>query len=231
MNTLRIVGYALLLFFFVAFKPISACEYAGSNINFVKTQTEKALAKDDLNLIRYYTFKALNALEKSKKELEACKCEYASISVEESAYLLKRATRADDIKDSKDLLKRALRNTVSGIDALQIHDEQHITKKPEDLLAINDDRGANLDEGLGNSENIPFKEKLDASLEKYRKSLDKVVRTVNCNDAKAFAKAIYENCEQELLTKGLSEQKKYYNLRTQEITAEALIRIQEKCND
>lgn len=230
MNTLRTISYALLLFFLAAFKPTSACEYAGSNINFVKTQTEKALSKEDLNLIRYYTFKALNALEKSKKELEACKCEYASISVEESAYLLKRATRADDIKDSKELLKRSLQNTVSGIDALQIHDEEHIIKKPK-LLAINDDRGTNLNEGPDNSEDISFKEKLDASLEKYRKSLDQVVRTVNCKDAKAFAKIIYDNCEQELLAKGLSEQKKYYNLRTQEITAEALIQIQEKCDE
>lgn len=229
MNTLRIIGYASVLFLFTAFKPTSACEYAGSNINYVKTQTEKALAKEDLNLIRYYTFKALNALEKSKKEIQACRCEYASISLEESAYLLKRATRAVDVKDSKDLLKRALQNTVSSIDALTIHNEQHTIDKSDNLLALNDEHGTNVEESSETAKEVPFREKLDASLNKYRQSLDKVVRTVNCIDAKAFAEGIYNNCEQELLKAGLSEQKKYYNLKTQEITADALIRIQEKC--
>jgi len=229
MNTLRIIGYALVFIFFTAFKPTSACEFAGSNINFVKTQTEKALEKEDLNLIRYYAFKALNAIEKSKKEMKACRCEYASISVEESAYLLKRATRTTDVKDSKELLKRAWDNTVSGIDALQRHDEEHTTKKSDDLLAVNDDRTPDADANSKTSKNLTIRERLDASLEKYRKSLDKVVRTVNCKDAKAFAERIYKGCEQELLKEGLSEQKKYYNLKTQEITAEALIRIQEKC--
>ena len=229
MNTLRTIGYFSLLFFFAAFKPTSACEYAGSNINFVKTQTEKALAQSDLNLIRYFSFKALNAIDKSQKEISACKCEYASISIEESAYLLKRATRASDIKDSKDLLKRALQNTVSGLDALLIHEEEHTVKKPDDLLALNDEKGMNTDKSSENSNTTSFKEKLDILLEKYRNSLDKVVSTVNCKDARAYAESIYNNCEHELLKEGLSEQKKYYNLKTQEITAEALTRIQEKC--
>ena len=229
MNILRNIGYALVFFLFAAFKPSSACEFAGSNINFVKTQTEKALATEDLNLIRYHAFKALSAIEKSKKEMKACRCEYASISVEESAYLLKRATKAIDIKDSKNLLKRALNNTVSGIDALQKHDEQHTRKKSDDLLAVNDDPNNSDANNPESSRKVTFKEKLDAALDKYSKSLDKVVRTVNCKDARAFAERVYKDCEQELLKEGLTKQKKYYNLKTQEITAEALLRIRKKC--
>jgi len=229
MNTLRLLGFALILFLFSSFKPTSACEYAGSNINFVKTQTEKALAKDDLKLVRYYTFKALNAIEKSRKQMSACKCEYASIGIEESAYLLKRASRLNDIDDAKNLLKRALDNTVSSIDALKIHDEEHTRKKSSKLLALN-----NSEEGESNTapeadKPITYQEKIDASLEKYRQSLNKVVQTVNCKDAREFAEKIYNTSEKELLKDGLSEPKKYYNLKTQEITAEALERINLKC--
>lgn len=226
MNTLRITSYALVLFFFSAFKPTSACEYAGSNINYVKTQTEKALAKDDLNLIRYYTFKALNAIDKSKKQMDACKCEYASIGIEESAYLLKRATKTSEVSSAKDFLKRALENTESSIDALQVHDEDHIRKKSNKLLAINDNSN---DTNFDTSKPKTYQEKIDTSLAKYRKSLNKVVQTVDCADAREFAERIYKTCEQELLKEGLSEPKKYYNLKTQEITAKALEQIDAKC--
>jgi len=230
MSSLRIFGLAMVLFIFSAFKPTSACEYAGSNINFVKTQTEKALDKDELKLIRYYSYKALNAIEKSKKQMNACKCEFASIGMEESAYLLKRAVKLNDVRNVKDLLKRALTNTVSSIDALKIHDVEHTRKKTNKLLALND---ANEEEeekaSLQVEKPLSYQEKIDSSLDKYRISLDKVVRTVNCAEARAFAERIFKNAEQELLKEGLSEPKKYLNLRTQEITAEALVKLTNKC--
>ncbi len=230
MNTLRIIGFAMILFFLFAFKSTSACEYAGSNINFVKTQTEKAIEEGELNLIRYHAFKALNAIEKSKKQMSNCNCEYASISIDESAYLLKRATRSGDVKVTKKLLQRALKNTLNGMEALKNHDKQHTTKKREDLLAINDDINLKIDDNSKLVKKVSFKERIDLSLEKYSASLDHVVQTVNCKDAKAYAENIYKNCEQELLKEGLSEGKKYYNLRTKDITADALRRIEEKCS-
>ncbi len=229
MKTLRIIGYAMVLFFFSAFKSTSACEYAGSNINFVKTQTEKALAKDDLNLVRYYAFKALNAIEKSKKQMGDCKCEYASISVEESAYLIKRATKLSNIQDAKELLKRALENAQSSIEALKIHDKEHTRNKTGKLLAIN--TGSKDDGNSVSKVDLPldYKKRIDTALERYQIALDKVVQTVNCKEATEFAEKIYNSCEQELLKEGLSESKKYYNLRTQEITAKALESIKTGC--
>lgn len=227
MNTVRIFGYAMVLFFFSAFKSISACEYAGSNINFVKTQTEKALTYDDLNILKFYAFKALNAIEKSKKQLNDCNCEFASIGMEESAYLIKRTTKENNLKKAKELLKRALDATVSSIAAIEIHEKEHVQIKLKKLLAINSEEEATITTGAIDSRT--YKERIDVSLEKYSQSLDKVVQTVNCVEAREFAERIFKNCELELLKEGLSEPKKYYNLETQKITAKALKEIKAKC--
>ena len=71
-------------------------------------------------------------------------------------------------------------------------------------------------------ENRFLQEKIDISLETYRESLLKVVLTVDCKEARAFAERIYKHCEKELLKPNQTEGKKYYNLRTQQITAQAL---------
>ena len=230
MNTLQIIGCAIVIFFFSAFKSISSCEYAASNINFVKTQTEKAIGNDSLELVRYHSFKALKAIEQSKEKLKVCKCEYASISIEESAYLIKRATKLHNVDDAKDLLKRALENVLTTIDALNIHEEEHTHKDSDKLLALNSEADNENYIGSETTTHETYKQKIDTSLEKYRTSLDKVVRTVDCNEAREFAEKIYQTCEQELLKDGLSEPKKYYNLKTKEITAEALERISAKCD-
>jgi len=95
--------YLLYLFFFVflfsSFRVEKACEYAGSNINYVKTQTQKAIDIDDINQARYYAYKALNAIIKSKRQLEECGCKYAAESISEGLNDLKLATRATSIRE------------------------------------------------------------------------------------------------------------------------------------
>ena len=67
--------------------------------------------------------------------------------------------------------------------------------------------------------------RIDTSLLKYKESLAIVVDSLSCTDAKTFADNIFQQCEQALLKNNLSEAKKYYNLKTKEITAEALLRL------
>ena len=66
-------------------------------------------------------------------------------------------------------------------------------------------------------------------MEKYRESLDKIVNSVDCKEARAFAEKIYTHCEQQLLKPNLTEGKKYYNLKTKDITLEALNKLKQ-CN-
>ncbi len=204
------------------FATDNACDYAGSNIGFVKTQTEKALVAEDVNQSRYFAYKALNAIEKSRDQIKQCGCEYAYKSIIEGLDNLKMATRVKSLQGTRILLKRALDNTIGSLDALEEHDELHESKYSSDVLAMNT-RTAKEDRLKAlQPQGKALENKIDQFLEDYRLSLEKVVKSVNCKEAYAYATKVYEHCEQQLLNGKLTEAKKYYNLKTQEITAEAL---------
>ena len=215
----------VILILFSSFTVEKACDYAGSNINYVKTQTERALALDDINQAKFYAYKAINSIEKSKKQLNDCGCTYAEQSIVDGQSDLILATKATSLNSSRILLNRALEHIIGGIESLEEH-ELHNSKYGSDLLAMNTI--------VSDAEKVTMKKptekelerKIDASLEKYRESLEKIVNSVDCTSARAFAENIYEHCEQQLLLPNLTEGKKYYNYRTKEITAEALARLQ-----
>ena len=79
------------------FAERKACAYAGSNIGFVKTQTENAISARDLEQSKYFAYKALNAIEKSREQMEECGCKYAYESILESLDKLKQATRVTSL--------------------------------------------------------------------------------------------------------------------------------------
>jgi hypothetical protein len=205
-----------------------ACEYAGSNIGYIKTQTLKAIAAEDLNSSRYFAYKALNAIEKSRKQFEACNCDYANKNIFESQDNLKKATRVSSLNGTRVLLKRALENALGSLEALEKHEELHGSRYASDVLALNTITSEKEKLGMKQPEGSALRKQIDQSLENYKNSLDEVVRSVECRDAYAFAHRIFRHCEEELLKADLTEAKKYYNLRTKQITAEALDRLK-KC--
>ncbi|SHJ25001.1 hypothetical protein [Pseudozobellia thermophila] len=208
---------------FTSFRPDPSCEYANSNIGYVKTEIEKALSMTDLQLARFHTYKAINAIEKSKKELKNCGCEYAIENINEGTEHLKLATKTSNLASTAIFLKKALNEASETIGALKNHDK-HVSPYGNDVLVLNT---VNLKDKKAHQTYTPYREKalkqkVDSALVAYRKSLEHVISTVDCREAKAYADRIYEDCEQQLLKPHLSEGRKYYNLRTKEITAEAL---------
>ena len=205
-----------------------ACAYAGSNIGYIKSQTQKAIAADDINTSRYFAYKALNAIEKSRQQFEDCNCDYANKNIFESLDNLKKATRVSSLNGTKILLKRALDNVMGSEEALQKHDELHGSQYASDVLAMNT-KGAEEDKmAMKQPEGPALRKQIDQSLLNYENSLEKVVNSVDCKDAYAFAHRIYRHCEEELLNPELTEAKKYYNLRTKQITEKALEKLK-KC--
>ncbi len=202
-----------------------ACAYAGSNLGYIKSQTEKALSAIDIKTSRFFVYRALNAIEKSRKQLQACGCEYASRSMEAGTENLKLATKVSSLTGTRILLTRALDNTFGGLEALEGHDEMHKSEYASDLLALNTRETEVSMEAMKPLHGKVLEQKIDQSLLRYAESLEKVIRTVECKEARAFAFRIYNHCEQELLKPNLSEAKKYYNLRTKEITKVALDKL------
>ncbi|WP_373517577.1 hypothetical protein [Pricia sp.] len=175
----------------------------------------------DLQLMRFHIYKSLDAIAKSKLQLEDCACEDASERIIETSELLTSATKTTSLAGTRILLEKALQNTVEGLEALYEH-EQHDSPYGTDQLTVN-----TTDIKTGKNLSIPpdekiLKQRIDSSLTTYGASLQKVVNTVNCKEARAFATRIYQHCELQLLRSDLSEGKKYYNLRTKEITGKAL---------
>ena len=222
---------SILIFVFSAaltsFTTNKACEYMGSNIGYIQKQTRKALDAADLNTTRYFAYKALNAIEKSKEQFVSCGCESAEESIYESLEHLKRATRVSSLTGTRLVLEKALTGIESSLQALEEYEELPQSQYGSEQLSINT-RASYMEELKGK---IPvgkaLEQKIDQALVSYQKSLEKVVNTVPCKEAYQLALKNYERCEQQLLRPELTEAKKYYNLRTKEITALALEKLRE----
>jgi len=210
----------LAICFLSSFTPNKACNYAGSNLGFVKTQTEKAISENTLSQLRYFTYKALNAIEKSKGDLDNCGCKDAAILISDGKENLKEAVRTPNLSEAKALLRASLQNTTESMEALENH-EFHENKYPDDVLAMNTNGSESLKIDKKNPAVISLHQRIDNSLIDYEISLNEIVLSVDCNEAHAYVTRVIDQCEAELLKPYLSEGKKYYNLRTKEITIAA----------
>jgi hypothetical protein len=229
MKVLCTILMFLVLFSMSSFDMSKACEYAGSNIGYIKSQTERALAAEDINTSRFFAYKALNAIEKSKEQIEACGCDYAKESIYEGLDNLKKATRVSSLNSAKILLTRALDNSAGSLEAIRDHDEHQGSLYANDMLVMNTKTAEKEKLSMIMPVGKELERKIDQSLVNYQNSLDEVVNSVECKEAYEFASKIYEHCEEELLKPGLTEAKKYYNLRTKQITAIALDKLKD-CN-
>lgn len=221
MKTHYLVFYCLLFTLFSSFEISEECEYAGSNMGYVKTQTQKAITATNVNKSHFLAYKALSALEKSKKQVEECGCTDAFAFMKDALENLKMATRATSLDATRILLNRSLENTLASLQAIERHDE-HGGPYGTDVLALNTIDAKEVSKPIDIIDDDGLRQKIDISLISYEASLQTVIETVDCKEALAFATRIYEHCEAQLLKENLLEGKKYYNLRTKQITKEAL---------
>ena len=212
-----------------SFRTNLECEYANSNMGFAKSQISAGLLTDDINQARFYAYKAVNALEKSKNQLEVCGCTFAKASMYENLNALVLATKSTTLEGTKTYLDKSIELINNTIFVLNSH-ESHKSTYANDVLSMNTKTATKTIINTKDSKTLSLNEKIDLSLAKYSISLEKVVATVNCKEAKAFAQRIFDECENQLLKPNLSEGSKYYNLRTKEITENALNKIGD-CSD
>tara|TARA_R110002074_G_scaffold348282_1_gene518684 strand:- start:16598 stop:17197 length:600 start_codon:yes stop_codon:yes gene_type:complete len=195
-------------------------------MGFAKSQINTALLTDDINQARFYAYKAVNALEKSKTQLEVCGCTYAKSSMIENLDALVLATKSTTLEGTRTYLDKSIELINNTIFVLDSH-ESHNSTYGNDVLSMNTNTASKTVINTKDRKSLSLNEKIDLSLAKYEVSLEKVVTTVNCKEAKAFAQRIFDECENKLLKSNISEGSKYYNLRTKEITQNALNKIGE----
>lgn len=205
----------------MATPPENTCRNMESLLGFVEGHIRNGLEAEDLQMARYHTFKALNTLVKTSDRYGSCSCDFALERIRQCEAGLKLATRVNTLDGTQILLKRALKDIRATESALEAHDKTHTGAYDHELLAVNT-LSAAPDSGRNPMEMLELEAKIDKSLDAYRKSLDEVVQTVPCKEATQFVKRVYAHCEKQLLREDLSAAKRYYNIRTSEITAEAL---------
>ncbi len=229
MKTIYILVAILTFGLFSSFASSEACNYANSNMGFVKTQTQNAISENDINKSRFFIYKAIKGIQSNSSNFKDCGCTDAEVSIDESLMNLKAAAKATSIKGTHILLNEALLHIIDVFDALEQH-EMHDNSFSSKEFAMNTST-----EAVNNLEELKvtkteMQQHIDASLLNYEASLQKVVSSVKCSEATAYAKKIYEHCEQKLLNHNLSEGMKYYNFRVKDITATALKSL-EGCKD
>lgn len=218
----------ILLWFMSSFTVRNACEYASSNLEYIKSKIQSAIVADDLEMSKYHAYKALNGIEKTRANFEECGCEGAIESLEGATAKLKQATRAETLENAKKSLHLALESTLIGIKVLRIFEQEVSSTYGNDILVLNTKDALNNQDGMFlNPTNTAIREQVHSCLLGFESSLDKVVNEVECEEAHRFVNNIYEEARLVLLNTALTEHKKQYHQRVMTLAQEALNRLED----
>ncbi len=210
-----------------SFTVRNACEYASSNLEYIKSKIEAAVVAKDLQMSKYHAYKALNGIEKTKANFVDCGCEGTIESLESATYELKQATRAETLEASKKSLHLALESTLIGVKVLRIFEQEVTSTYGNDILVLNTKDALNDQDGMFLTPTHTVREQVHSCLLGFESSLDKVVNEVECEEAHRFISNIYEEARLVLLNTELSEHKKQYHQRVKTLAQEALVRLGE----
>nr|WP_299174516.1 hypothetical protein [uncultured Allomuricauda sp.] len=220
-----IIG-VLSLLLMASFTYRNACEYASSNIEYIKGELQSAIVSDEFEMSKYHAFKALNGIEKTRLNFLDCGCSAAIESLEKTSSYLKSATATKSFDDSKEWLHLALENTIIGIKVLRVFEQETSSAYGNDILILNTtgaeehEIGTLLPQG-------DLKKMVHNCLLGFESSLDKVVSEVECEEANRFISKIHEEAQSTLLRTELTTAKKEYHHRVKTIAKEALDRLGE----
>ncbi|MCL6265217.1 hypothetical protein [Flagellimonas myxillae] len=205
----------------------NACEYANSNLDYIKGKTEAAIVADDFEQSKYFAYKALNSIEKTRSNFLECGCDGAIESLEAALFFLKDATKAKSFTASKKLLHTALENIEISSKVLKVFEEDSTSAYGNDVLFLNTTEALKQQGGVVLPDGDPVKNQVHNCLLGFESSLGKVVTDVECKEAYQFIAKIHEEASVTLLNTELSEHKKQYHQRVKTIASDALVRLGE----
>lgn len=199
-----------------------ACINTESLIGYIGEETSQALEKGDIQLIRYHAFNAVNAIERSKSQLEDCGCDYARKNLLESLENLKLATQVSTLEGTRIPLSRAMDYILAGREALEQHEKSHTQPFWQRLIDVDTNDSKHTQASRLLKADKAIEAKIEEALVTYQNSLNQVMEGVPCDEALVFVQRVYAHCEKQLERNDQTPAKRYYNLRTKEITEKAL---------
>jgi len=210
------------LFLLLSFSSISSCQIAHSDIEAIKKHTQKALDANSLEMTKYYAYKALNYLEKTKTHLDDCGCEPAQRTAKDAKEHLEKAVQSTSVEDSKNHLKLALQNTLMTIDNLNHFEQEYLSAYSDDILVMNTKETSNQEGGVFLSPAEQLERKMNQSLDEFQNSLGAVVQHVDCEDAFNFINKVIEKSNRNLEQNTLTIAQRKYHGQVKNIALEAL---------
>ncbi|MHA7864383.1 hypothetical protein [Flagellimonas marinaquae] len=229
-KSILLTALAMGLCFMTSFtKPANACQYASSNLEYIKSKIQDAIKEDALPMAKYHAYKALNGIEKTRENFLDCGCEGALESLENTLSHLKAATKSSDLKKSKSALHKALETATIGGNVLNSFAQETSSEYGSNVLVLNTKNVIDFQDGSLLTQGSTVKKQVHQCLLGFESSLDKVVAEVECNEAHRFITNIYEESRLILLNTELSQHKKEYHQRVKTLTQEALQQLGD-CN-
>lgn len=207
----------------------NACEYANSNMEYIKDQTETAISASELQIIKYYAYKAISGIEKTRSNFAACGCKEAIETLDKVLGNLKTAAKADTHTSSKKALQKALENTLKGMQELEDFGLNANDVYGDNMLVLNTKEVLDAQGGILLPEGKQLEQQIHNGLKNFEASIDKIVAQLDCKEARKFIKQKYDNASMILLNTELTKPKKIYHQRVKTISKNALGRL-ENCN-
>src|SRR5690606_24354621 len=210
------------LWMMVSLAPPNACEYASTNLEYIKSKIQEAVKAKELKMVRYNAYKALNGIEKTRINFEDCGCTATMDCMEQVLSQLKMATKSISLEETKNILGQAMENTIVGMEELRAFNGEHSSPYGADLLYLNTKEMPDGQNWLIRIPDGKLKELVEDSLMEFENSLAKVIAEVDCTEARRFISKIYEDSRTILLNTELSDYKKQYHNRVKTLTLAAL---------
>ena len=220
-HSLAMMGLLALTTLF-SFTTFDNCSVAATNVSFIKDQTKLALDSEDHQISKYHAYKALNAIWSAKASFSECGCTDLIDNMALTSANLKEATKAQNRSDAMAFLKIALQNALVSAavieDFILNRDNKYFKTQSREEVSI---------EG---QTNIVFEtEKIEAALEKFEASLNRVVEIDDCDRAYQFVRAMQQDTKAKLMNKDVTQRKHYYLTRVVQITDNALYKLGKEC--
>lgn len=223
--------YLILMFSLLGLPPAfgsgQGCLSAGENLQFIQRQTRTALKAGDINTLRYHAYKAIKAIEESLKDLRGCGCNEAEQQLQKGDSILKKAATEKSIRGGRILLYQALEYEAQSMHILEKHQKKHGHIFTEEFINKMNGMPSLRGDAEVKKKEASDRARIDNSLEAFRSSLQEVIETVDCADAKDFIRNIHNQAERELERSSLSSTQKYYQEQTRTICAEALASLED----
>lgn len=197
-----------------SFKENTACDVLNSNLGYAIKQATNAENAPTLNTLKYYTYKAVNTLQKLDTKIDDCGCQSAETIILKGLTLLKNVTQSASIATAKSMLSQAKKDISISIDSITAYSLNN-KYGPE-----NNTSGTIVNQAA--SQNKLLYAKIDSILAPFEESMNTIRNTDNCKEGYKVALSIFEKSEGKLLHAELTEAKRYYHLRTKEIAKNTL---------